>query len=200
MGRLEDRHVLAIVPTGRDTEAADHSRAEVGEDVAVEVRQHEHVVLLRALHELHAHVVDDAVVELDVLVLRRDLARDAQPEPVAEFHDVRLVHAGDLLAAVLARVVERELEDEARPRDRDRLDRDAGVVVAQLPALRLHPGDQLLRVVGSFFVLDADVEILGVLAHDHEVGLGIARADPLVGLAGPDARRSPSGSRRRSAW
>ena len=89
---------------------------EVGEDVAVEVREHEHVVLLRPLDELHAHVVHDPVVELDVGVLVRDLARDAQPEPVGELHDVRLVDGRDLAAAVPARVVEGELEDAARAR------------------------------------------------------------------------------------
>ena len=40
--------------------------AQVAEDVAVQIRQHEHVVQLRLLHQLHAHVVDDAVFELDV--------------------------------------------------------------------------------------------------------------------------------------
>ena len=57
---------LAEVRAGREAEAADQAGAEVGDDVAVEVRQHEHVVLLGPLHELHREVVDDAVVELDV--------------------------------------------------------------------------------------------------------------------------------------
>ena len=41
---------------------------------------------------------------------------------------------------------------------------------------------------GALLELDAGVEVLGVLAHDHDVGLGEARAHALVGLAGPDAR------------
>ena len=73
--RLEDGDALAVVRAGREAEAADHAGAEVGEDVAVEVRQHEHVVLLGPLDELHAHVVDDAVVELDV--------RSSPPRPRA---------------------------------------------------------------------------------------------------------------------
>ena len=66
---------VAEVRPGREPQAADQPRAQVGDDVAVQVRQHEHVVLLGPLDELHAHVVDDAVVELDVGVLLRDLAR-----------------------------------------------------------------------------------------------------------------------------
>jgi hypothetical protein len=67
------------------------------------------------------------------------------------------VDCGDLLAAVPARVVERELEDPACARDRDRLDRDAGVAVAQLPALRLDPADELLGLRGALLVLDAGI-------------------------------------------
>ena len=44
-------------------------------DVAVQVRQHQHVVQLGLLHELHAHVVDDAVFELDVRILLGHLPR-----------------------------------------------------------------------------------------------------------------------------
>ena len=108
----------------------------------------------------------------------RDLARDAQPEPVAELHDVRLVHGRDLLAAVVAGVVEGELEDRRVPVT------EIGLI--EMPASRLrsaasppaHPGDQLLGVRRALLVLDAGVEIFGVLAHDDQVdvvGSGSAR-------------------------
>ena len=41
--------------------------------------------------------------------------------------------------------------------------------------------------VAAALELDPRVQVLGVLAHDHDVGLGEARAHALVGLAGPDA-------------
>ena len=57
---------------GRHAQPADQAGAQVADDVAVEVRQHQHVVQLGLLDELHAHVVDDAVLELDpALVARR---------------------------------------------------------------------------------------------------------------------------------
>ena len=46
---------------------------------------------------------------------------------------------------------------------------------------------QLLDLVRALLELDAGVEVLGVLAHDHDVGVREARAHALVGLAGPDA-------------
>ena len=75
---LEQRGLAAVVGAGRDAEAADEAGGEVGDDVAVEVRQHQHVVQLGLLHELHAHVVDDAILELDVACSpRRPRARRA---------------------------------------------------------------------------------------------------------------------------
>src|SRR5882724_9238408 len=115
--RLEDRDALAEVPAGGEPEPADHSGAEIGEDVAVEVRQHEHVVLFRALDELHAHVVHDAVVELDVTVLYSDLLRDTEKQAVGELHDVGLVYRRHFASAVPTRIVEGELDDPPSARD-----------------------------------------------------------------------------------
>ena len=187
MSRLEHRRLGADVAAGRHAEAADHAGAEVGDDVAVEVRQHDHVVLLGARHELVAEVVDDPVLELDVRVVLRDLARDVEVEAVGVLHDVGLVGRGHLAAAVLARVVERRAHDPLGAEDGDRLDRDARVI-ADLRAVELRDElDQLLRLLAVVLELDPRIEVLGVLAHDHDVRLGEARAHALVCLAGTDA-------------
>ena len=60
MDRLEDGAVLADVRPG-DPQPADQAGGEVEHDVAVEVRQHQDVVHVRLLDQLHAHVVDDPV-------------------------------------------------------------------------------------------------------------------------------------------
>ena len=52
-------------------EAADQPRAEVRQDVAVEVRHQQHVELLGRHHQVHAGGVDDALVVLDVQVVAR---------------------------------------------------------------------------------------------------------------------------------
>src|SRR4029077_3484007 len=110
------------VRTGRAPRPADHAGAEVRDDVAVEVRAAEDVVLLGPEHELHAHVVDDAVLELDVAVALGDLARDGEEQAVGVFHDVRLVHGRDLATAVAPCVVEGKLHDAFAAADRYRLD------------------------------------------------------------------------------
>ena len=52
-------------------EAADQPGAQVREDVAVEVRQQQHVELLGRHHQVHAGRVDDPLVVLDVGVVAR---------------------------------------------------------------------------------------------------------------------------------
>ena len=73
--------------------------------------QQQHVELVRVHHQLHAGRVDDALVVGDVDVLARHGPHALEEQPVAELHDVRLVHGRDALAAVPPRVVERELRD-----------------------------------------------------------------------------------------
>ena len=126
---LEDRALGADVGARRDAETADETGREVGDDVAVEVRQHEHVPPLGVQHELHARRVHDVVLELDagVLVLLGDLAGDLQEQAVGHLEDVGLVHRGDLLAAVGDGVVEGVAHDALGAGDRDRLERDARV-------------------------------------------------------------------------
>jgi hypothetical protein len=82
-------------------------------------------------------------------------------------------------------MVERELDDSPRPRDRDRLDRDSCVAVPQGPPARLDPLDQLARLVASMRVLDPGVEVLRVLPDHDEVDVVEAGAHPLVALARP---------------
>ena len=94
-------------------------------------------------------------------------------------------------ASVGARVVEREADDPLGALAADRLDRDAG---AGGDLLRLEPvqlGDHAFGVVGAGLVLDPGVEILGVLAHDHEIDVVVARAHAEVRLARAQAGVEP---------
>ena len=82
-----------------------------------------------------------------------------EEQPVGELHDVRLVDRGDLAPAVRDRVVEGEPGDP--------LGRGAGDDLDALGGVR------------ADHVLDARVQVLGVLAHDHEVDVLVARLEAL---------------------
>src|SRR4029079_10813705 len=158
--RLEDRGVDADVRARRHAQSADEARGEGRHDVAIEVRRDEDVVQVRLLDELHAHVVDDAVLELHAtLVVSRDSSAALEEQAVGELHDVGLVYGRDLAAAVGDGVLKGEPCDPLRGGTRDDLDALRGV--------RTHP------------MLYAVVEILGVLADDHEVDVLVARLDAL---------------------
>ena len=74
MRRLEDCARLADIRPGGDPQPPDQPRAQVGDDVAVKVGQDQDVVELGLLNELHAHVVDDPVFELDIGIFLGDFA------------------------------------------------------------------------------------------------------------------------------
>ena len=183
VGGLEDRDLVAGVRTRSEPESSGEPGAEVTEDVAVEIRHHHDVVQLGLLHELHGHVVDDAILELDLRKLLADLLGNAQPEPVGVFHDVRLVNGGHLMATVVDRPLEREAEHALGAEYGDGLDADTRVGANRPAPKPLDIGDQLERFRLSLRELDARVEILGVLAHDHEVDVLVPAAHPGIRLA-----------------
>src|SRR6266498_387887 len=186
---LEHRHAVAHVGARGDTEPADQTGCQVREDVPVEVGQQQHVEVLRLLHQLHGHVVHQVLVVFDLGVVLGHLATDRVEETVGVLHDVRLGHGGDLLAAVGARVVEGELGDPAGAGDRDRLDRQAGVLADAAVLQAVEELDHLLGLWAALLELDAGVEVLVVLTHDHQVDVLVARAHALVPLAGTQARK-----------
>jgi hypothetical protein len=115
------------------------------------------------------------------------LAGDLQEQPVRELHDVGLVGRGHLPAAVFLGVPEGRLHDSVRAEHRNGLDRDAGLLAGRGVELVGEEGAQLLDLLGALLELDPRVEILGVLAHDDEVGFREAGAHTRVGVAGPNA-------------
>ena len=114
---LKDRGALADIATGRQAETADQPRAEIAYDVAVEVGQNHHIEALRIGHELHAAVVDDDFLVLELRILLGYFAAAAQKETIAPLHDIRLVNGRNFAATLRGSVIESELCDsQSRPR------------------------------------------------------------------------------------
>ena len=136
--------------------------------------------------------VDEVLPRLDLGVVLRDLAEDVEEEAVGELHDVRLGHARDALAAVVARVLEREADDPLRALAADRLDRDAGAGARSASAAaRSARRSRCSASARAGLVLDPGVEVLGVLADDDEVDVVVAGAHARVRLARPQAGVEP---------
>lgn len=152
---LEDGHVAAHVAAGDDAGAADEGGANVGQDAAVQVGHDHDVKLLGARDGLHGGVVDNHVVDLERGVLLGDRVEGAAEQAVGQLHDVGLVDARHLGAAVGEGEGKGELGD----------------------ALRLGAGDDLegLDDARDALVLEARVLALGVLADDAQVDVLVAR-------------------------
>src|SRR5690242_16254244 len=146
--------VVAEVGAGHQAEAAHKSGAKIGDDVAVEIFEQQHVVLIGVHDQLHAGVVDDVLAVRDLGIFLGDVAGAAQEEAIGKLHDVGLVDGVNLLALVLAGVFEGETGN----------------------AGRSFLGDDLeaLNHAGHDFMLNAGVKALGIFANDNEVHVGIA--------------------------
>jgi hypothetical protein len=81
------------------------------------------------------------------------------------------------LAPVGTRVLERETDDPVGAHDADRFERDPGVIEQLEPADVVELSLERGGVLGSAFELDPLIEVLGVLPHDHEVDVVVARRD-----------------------
>ena len=151
---LEDGNVAAHVAAGNDTGTTDESSSNVGEDTAVEVGHDHDVELLGTADALHRGVVYNHVVALELRIILGEPVEGAAEETVGKLHDVGLVDAGDLLAAVHESKLKGELGN----------------------ALRLGAGDDLegLNDAGHALVLETAVLALGVLADDAEVNVVVA--------------------------
>ena len=141
----------AQVGAGHQSQPADQPAGQIGEDVAVQVRHDQHVILLGMLHQLHAHVVHDPVVCRDIGIFGSDLLEDGEKQPVAHLQDVGLMHTGHASAVIGPRIGKGVADDALAGAARDDLRRMHGVFI------------------DLFFY--ADIEIFGVLAEGDDVDI-----------------------------
>lgn len=152
--RLKDSNLTSHVAARDNTRATDQGSTNVGQNTTVQVGHDHDVKLLRAGDGLHRGVVNNHVVDLEGRVLLCNLVEGVAEETVSELHDVGLVDASDLGAAVGESKGECEFGD----------------------ALRLGAGDDLegLDDAGDTLVLEARVLALGVLTDDAQVNILVA--------------------------
>ena len=154
---MVDDTVGRIAGARYDACTADQAACQIVDDVTVQIRHDHHVELLRVANHLHAGVVDDHRVELDVRIVLGGLLAASQKEAIRQLHDVRLVHGGHLLSAQSGGIIERELGD----------------------STRFLFGDDLhaLDYAGHRLVLERRIFTLGLLSNRDEVDVGMARVN-----------------------
>ena len=114
MDCFEDSVLLAEIGAGDKAQSADQSCAQIGDDVAVKILHHHHVILVRIHHQLHTGVVDDVFAVGDLRIFLGDIPRAAQEKTIRKLHDVGFVDGVDFFAFVLASVFKGESSDSGR--------------------------------------------------------------------------------------
>ena len=114
MDGFEHCAFLADVSARHQTQTSNQSRAKIRDDVAIEILAQQDVELFGPHHQLHRGVVDDHVYSFDLRMIFCDFVKTSQEQSVGQFHDVRFVYRGDLLAVFAQRIVERKVGNSRR--------------------------------------------------------------------------------------
>ncbi|KAL9582181.1 MAG: hypothetical protein Q9203_005599, partial [Teloschistes exilis] len=159
---------VADVARGREAQPTDQPGAHVGQDVAVQIRHHQNLVVVgRGIRDdLQAGVVEQLGVKVHFCEILADVAGRVQEQSVGHLHDCRLVYRTDLRPAYILGVLESESEDALRGFSGDEFD-----------ALNDAVDDHMLdpRVL-SFGVL-ADEDCVNIVVWGFVAGYRFARAD-----------------------
>ena len=171
---LEHGATLADIGRPGETDGAGDLCCHVAEDIAVKVGHHDDVERARRVRHLGRADIDDPDFLLNVRILHTDFVEHLMEQAVGHLHDVVLHEAGDLFAIVQARILEGVAHDLLAARPRNQL--DAG------------------HDFGRHLVFDARIEVLFVLAHDHDIHIGMLGVDErMIGNARPDVGILPQG-------
>jgi hypothetical protein len=169
---FEHREPVADVGRAPEPQPADHLRAEVRHDVAVQVGRHQHVVVEGVLQQPHRDGVHVGIVHRDVGELVRDVPRGLEEQPVGGTDHVGLVDDRDLPPPEAARELEGGAYDALGPLLRVHLARHGVGVegnVAERPERPGHVEQHVTQPRRHRRELDAGVQVLRVLAEDDEV-------------------------------
>jgi hypothetical protein len=106
---LEDRALVADVAGGSGTKTTDQASAHVGENVSVQIGDHKDLVRVRCRvgGDLHACVVEQLGIELNIREVPCHLASCCKEETVRHFHDRGLVDNADLAPVDILCILER---------------------------------------------------------------------------------------------
>src|SRR5579875_77162 len=182
--RLEYRVLAANVRARRDTQTTNKTGRKIGNNIAVEVGQHQHIVLLRLLHQLHTHIIDDAILELDIMIFLSHLLSGSEKEAIGEFHDIGLMYGGHFATTIRARILKSELDDTTRRHHRNKFDADGRLIVKMGSCRASDRLKNLLLFRSASLKFNTGIKVFGILTNNNHIDIFIARTQALVGFGG----------------
>lgn len=121
---FEDGALVTDVSGWCQTQSSDQSSAHIRQDVSVQVRHNQNLVVVwgRIGDHLQAGVVQELCVEFDLGELLRDIPRGTEEETIGHLHDSGLVDNTNLVLSYLLSILEGESEYTLGGFPRDELD------------------------------------------------------------------------------
>jgi len=107
---FEDGDLVAVVSGRSEAESTDQPGGEIRNDVAVQIRRHDHIELFWCLDKLVGTVVDDEMVRLDVGILACDVLEDVLEPALGQLQDIGLGRTGDFAPTLRAGKFEGEVK------------------------------------------------------------------------------------------
>ncbi len=153
MNGLEHGKMIADIGRAGQANRTGDLGGHVGENIAVEVGQHDHIEGFGCVGHFGRTDIDDPRLVLDIGIFRGDLIEDAVEETIGQLHDVVLHEAGDLLAIVAACILEGVANDLFAAGAADQL--------------------EALHHIVCLAILDAGIKVFFVLTHDHHVHIWV---------------------------
>ncbi len=98
MHGFKHRLAIAHISAWDHAQPAHQARRQIGNNVAVQVREQQNIKSLRPHHQLHRSIIDNQFLIGDVGIILRYFATAPQEQPIGQLHDVGLMNRGDLLA------------------------------------------------------------------------------------------------------
>src|ERR1700730_1604875 len=144
------------VSAGGHPEASDQSRDQVRENIAEQVRGHQHIELPGVQNQLHGASIDDDRLQYKFALVLAFVQIQSRLEKNSRerLHDVGFVHDGDFLAAGRYGVCKREFQQ----------------APATLACVYSGGHGQCMRIIVDLDVhLVADVQTLEILPHHHQI-------------------------------
>src|SRR5260370_34345748 len=157
MHRLKYSILTADVRAWRNPQATYQTSGQIGNNIAIQVRQDQHIVLLGFLYKLHAHIVYNTIFKLNIRVFFAYYMSSSEEQSIRTFHYVGFVNRCNLTASISPGIVKRELDNPARCHHRNIFDTDRGIIIEAGPGGGSRMLDKFFLFRSPFFLLPPPV-------------------------------------------
>ena len=151
MNRFKNCAIHTNICTGCQTQTANQTGAQVRNNITVQVRANQYIVIFGMHHQSHAHRIHNTVIEFDLRVFLRDFLCNTQEQTVCAFHDVCLMYSRYFFSAFSDSIVKSITTD----------------------AFTAFSGNQLdaFCSIFAYHMFNACIQVFCIFTNDHQINV-----------------------------